>query len=64
MSNIQFELQRLQNEIEEEVSKYNALDKKSQQYIQSRTNLFEQESENALVLNEIELLPEGNSFLI
>lgn len=64
MSNIQFELQRLQNEIEEEVSKYNALDKKSQQYIQSRTSLFEQESENALVLNEIELLPEGNSFLI
>lgn len=64
MSNIQFELQRLQNEIEEEVSKYNALDKKSQQYIQSRTSLFEQESENALVLNEIELLPEGNFFLI
>lgn len=64
MSNIQFELQRLQNEIEEEVSKYNGLDKKSQQYIQSRTSLFEQESENTLVLNEIELLPEGNYFLI
>lgn len=40
MSNIQFEMQRLQNEIEEEVSRYNALDKKSQQYIQSRTSLF------------------------
>jgi chaperonin cofactor prefoldin len=61
MSNLAFELQRLQNEIEEEVSKYNGLDKKSQQFIQARTSLYEQESENSLVLNEIEILPEGTS---
>lgn len=42
--NAQMELQRLQNEIEEEVKKYNALEKKSQQYVQARNSLYEQES--------------------
>jgi hypothetical protein len=37
-------LQRLQNEIEEEVQKYNQMDKKAQQLLQSRNSLFEQES--------------------
>lgn len=44
MSSLHFELQRLQNEIEEEVQKYNALDKKGQQLIQTRGSLYEQES--------------------
>jgi hypothetical protein len=48
--NAQMELQRLQNEIEEEVKKYNALEKKAQQYVQARNSLYEQESENTLVL--------------
>ncbi len=48
--NAQMELQRLQNEIEEEVKKYNAIEKKAQQYVQARNSLYEQESENTLVL--------------
>jgi chaperonin cofactor prefoldin len=59
MSNPQFELQRLQNEIEEQVQKYNDLDKKSQQLVQTRSSLYEQESENSLVLREIDILAEG-----
>lgn len=59
MSNPQFELQRLQNEIEEQVQKYNDLDKKSQQLVQTRSSLYEQESENSLVLKEIDILAEG-----
>jgi prefoldin beta subunit len=55
---MQFELQRLQNEIEEEVQKYNQFDKKGQQLVQTRSSLLEQESENSLVLKEIEILPE------
>ena len=41
---MQFELQRLQNEIEEEVQKYNQFDKKAQQLTQTRNSLFEQQS--------------------
>lgn len=48
--NAQFQLQRLQNEIEEEVKKYNTLEKKAQQFVQARNSLYEQESENSLVL--------------
>ena len=61
MSSLAFELQRLQNEIEEEVAKYNQIDKKGQQLSQTRTSLYEQENENALVLKEIELVQEGNT---
>lgn len=50
MSNLAFELQRLQTEIEEEVQKYNNLDKRAQQLQQNRNSLHEQESENLLVL--------------
>ena len=55
------ELQRLQGEIEGQVSDYNQLDKKAQQLIQTRNSLFEQENENSLVLKEMELLPNGKS---
>ena len=48
---------RLQEEIEREVNSFNELNKKAQQYIQARNNLLEQESENSLVLNEINMLP-------
>jgi len=42
MSTPQFELQRLQTEIEDQVQKYNEIDKKSQQLIQTRASLYEQ----------------------
>ena len=58
MSNMHFELKRLQDEIEEEVTKYNQFDKKAQQLTQARSSLFEQENENSLVLKEVEILPE------
>ena len=41
---------RLQDEIETEVNKYNELHKKAQQLVQTRNSLYEQESENSLVL--------------
>ena len=44
------ELKRLQDEIEEQVQKYNQYDKKAQQLTQARNSLFEQQNENALVL--------------
>lgn len=59
MSSLAFELQRLQNEIEEEVGKYNQIDKKGQQLAQARNSLYEQENENSLVLKEIELVQDG-----
>jgi len=40
MSNLQFELQRLQTEIEEQVQRFNDLDKRSQAYIQTRASLY------------------------
>ena len=36
------ELQRLQNEIEEEVKKFNGMEKKAQQFVQARNSLYEQ----------------------
>lgn len=53
------ELARLQSEIESHVSDYNQLDKKAQQLVQTRNSLHEQESENSLVLKEMELLSPG-----
>ena len=44
------QVMRLQQEIETEVGKYNELHKKAQQLIQARNSLYEQESENSLVL--------------
>jgi len=44
------ELKRLQDEIEEQVQKYNQFDKKGQQLTQTRNSLYEQQNENALVL--------------
>lgn len=54
---------RLQDEIETEVGKYNELHKKAQQLVQTRNSLYEQESENSLVLKEIRMLPECNPTL-
>ena len=50
---------RLQSEIEGQVADYNQLDKKAQQLAQTRNSLHEQESENSLVLKEMELLAQG-----
>lgn len=50
---------RLQEEIEREVAKFNDLTKLAQQYIQARNSLYEQESENSLVLSEIKMLPDS-----
>ena len=58
------ELQRLQSEIETQVNDYNQLDKKAQQLSQTRNSLHEQESENALVLKEMEMLPPGSDALM
>lgn len=39
MSEIQYQMKRLQEEIEEEIQKYNQIDKKGQQLVNARNSL-------------------------
>lgn len=36
------------------------MEKKAQQFVQARNSLYQQDSENVLVLKQIELLPEDS----